>query len=226
MLPSRAPQALLVPADPLKDKLASESVAFMGVVLTHVASLVFSVLATLILTYLLLISERWIITHLVTALPNRRQRALVLGGLREAQREIGHFLATMGMLNIGLGVATGIAMAAYLILHCGERWPVCLNFIPYFGPMATAILLTLTGVTNFNDLGSMLVPVAAFAGIIAVESNWISPRVVGRRLQLRSARHFLFRTGMGMALGGRGSGAFLAVPILIDWHPVFSTAAA
>ncbi|MGQ5525060.1 AI-2E family transporter [Chitinimonas sp. PSY-7] len=214
-LPGPARQALPAPSDPLKDKLASESVAFTGVVLTHAASLAFSVLATLILTYLLLISERWIITHLIAALPNRRQRALVLGGLREAQREIGHFLATMGLLNVGLGIATGIAMAIAGVPHPALWGAIAgvLNFIPYFGPLTTAILLILTGVSTFNELGSMLAPAAIFMLIIVVESNWISPWLVGRRLQLSQLAIF-FSVLVWVWLWGV-CGAFLAVPILI-----------
>lgn len=210
---NRTQQAM---AGPLKDRLASESVAFTGNLLSQFSKVMLAAAATLILVYLLLISERWLLNHLLTTLPNWRQRALVLSGLREIQRETGHFLATMSLINIGLGIATGLAMAM-VGLPNPMLWGAiacALNFIPYFGPLSTCVLLTLSGVAHFDDLGGMLAPVGLFLVINALESNLISPWTMGRRLQLSQLAIFLSVLIWGWIWGL--AGAFLAVPMLIS----------
>lgn len=212
--PGRSKQAAPAP-DPLKEKLASESVAFTGVVLRNFGSLAVTASATLILAYLLLIYERWIISHLVEALPKRRQRAMVLGSLRNAQRHIARFLSTMTLVNIGLGITTGIAMALIGVPNPFLWGAVAglLNFIPYFGPFVTMVLLTLTGVSSFDSFGMMLAPPAAYALIHALEANLFTPLIVGRRLQLSQLAIFASVLFWGWMWGV--AGAFLAVPILI-----------
>jgi len=201
--------------DPLKDKLASESVAFTGIILSQFGRMLLAAAATLILAYLLLISEPWLISYLLAAFSGWRQRALVLSGLREVQREIGYFLATMSLINIGLGIAVGVAMAIIGLPHA-VLWAAiacALNFIPYFGPLTTSVLLALSGVSHFDSLGNMLAPLGLFLLINALESNLISPWAMGRRLQLSPLAIFFSVLVWGWMWGI--AGAFLAVPMLI-----------
>ncbi|MFC4158411.1 AI-2E family transporter [Chitinimonas lacunae] len=214
--PAPSGRQVVTPAsDPLKEKIASEGVAFTGVLLRNFGTLAVTASATLILAYLLLIYERWIISHMVEALSKRRQRAMVLGSLRHAQRQIARFLSTMTLVNIGLGVTTGIAMTLVGVPNPFLWGAVAgvLNFIPYFGPFVTMVLLTLTGVSTFDSLGMMLAPPAAYALIHAVEANIFTPLIVGRRLQLSQLAIFASVLFWGWLWGV--AGAFLAVPILI-----------
>jgi hypothetical protein len=57
-------------------------------------------------------------------LPRRRTRALVLGGIRQAQREIGLYLGTMSFINIALG---GPGYAAFLKASECSAYTVELN---------------------------------------------------------------------------------------------------
>src|SRR5678815_22745 len=55
--------------------------------------------ATVFLLYFLLATERWLIARTIEAIPHRRTRALLLSGLRQAQRDIGLFITTMGLIS-------------------------------------------------------------------------------------------------------------------------------
>jgi predicted PurR-regulated permease PerM len=97
------------------------------------------------------------------------------------------------MINVGVGVATGIAVWLIGLPNPGLWGTIAgvLGFIPYLGPLVTLVLLALAGSLTFDTVPMMLAPVAAFGAINVVESNFISPWVVGRRLEISPLLVFL-----------------------------------
>jgi predicted PurR-regulated permease PerM len=173
-----------------------------------------------ILLYFLLASEHWVLTRSVEAIPRRRNRALLLAGLRRAQREIGRFVATLALVNVGVAVATYLAML-WLELPNPLLWGVVagvLNFIPYIGPIVTVALLMLAGMLTFDGASTMLAPAAMFLMIHAIESNIVSPWFIGRRLSLSPVAVFLSVMFWGWAWGI--AGALMAVPALVGLRSV------
>ena len=98
-----------VAPDPVKEKIASESVALTGALLLRAGNAGIFVAATLMLLFFLLASERWLVTRTVQAVPQRRRRVTIIGAVRDAQRDIARFLATQAMINFGVAIATGLA---------------------------------------------------------------------------------------------------------------------
>lgn len=212
----RTPRAPPAPApDPLKDRIASESLALTGAVIGRIVSFSVSTAAMVILLYFLLSSEHWMLARTVEAIPRRRSRALLLLGVRSAQREIGRFLGTLSVINVGVGIVTVLAMMA-IGLPNPVLWGTIagvLNFIPYIGPIIIAGMLLLAGVASFDSAGLILAPAGAFALIHAIESNFISPWLMGRRLALSRVSIFLSVMFWGWMWGIVG--AIIAVPVLI-----------
>jgi predicted PurR-regulated permease PerM len=203
------------PADPVKEKIATESVALTGALLVRLGSVAIATAATIILLYFFLASERWLISRTVEAIPKRRSRVLVLGGFRAAQRDIARFLGTQAMVNVGVGLATGIAVGL-IGLPNPTLWGTIagvLGFIPYLGPLVTMVLLVLAGTLTFDTLYWMLAPVAAFGVINMIESNFVSPWFVGKRLEMSPLVVFLSVMICGWIWGI--AGAFIAVPLLV-----------
>lgn len=203
------------PADPVKERIATESVAFTGVLLGHGASFALSMVATVMLLYFLLASEHWMLSRIVETLPRRRARALLLGGIRAAQREIGRFLLSLGIINIAVGLITGL-LVWRLGLPNPTLWAVLvavLNFVPYIGPLMIVGLLGLAATFTFDASSAILAPPLGFLAVHAVESNVVSPWFVGRRLALSPVSLFLSVMFWGWLWGM--AGALLAVPILI-----------
>jgi|GEM_PF-441755 len=203
------------PADPLKEKLTSEGVALTGVIISHALSFTLSAVATVLLLYFLLSAEHWVLSRTVQAIPYKRTRALVISGVRSAQREIGRFLTTLSIINIGVGVATGFALSQ-INLPNPILWGTIagvLNFIPYIGPIMILVLLTTVGLTTYEGSLTTLAPPLCFMAIHAIESNFISPWFVGRRLALSRVSVFLSVMFWGWVWGL--AGAMLAVPLLI-----------
>jgi predicted PurR-regulated permease PerM len=213
--PPRPGRNVPQPSDPVKERLASEGVALTGLVLTRSLAFVVSFTATVILLYFLLASEHWVLSRVVEAVPRQRTRALLLGGVRAAQREIGHWLAVVGVVNCAVGLLMGLVLWM-LGLPNPTLWgalTAVFCFVPYIGPMALMALLLLAGISTFDTGLQALGPMLAFIVIHAVESNVVSPLIVGRRLSLSPVSVFLSVMFWGWLWGI--AGALIAVPVLI-----------
>jgi hypothetical protein len=146
-----------------------------------------------ILLYFLLATERWLVDRTAAAIRQPRTRALVLAGVRQAQRDIGLFISTICLINLVLGVATGLALWA-IGLPNPVLWGVTtavLACIPYLGPLLIAVLLLLAGSVTFGTGLAMLGPPAAFLLLHGLEANFISPMIMGHRLRLSPVFVFL-----------------------------------
>ena len=202
-------------ADPLNARLASEGWTFTRLAIGETISFALSASATVILLYFLLASEHWLVTRTMAAVRRPRARALILAGVRQAQRDIGLFISTMSLVNVALGVATGLAL--WLVgLPNPVLWgttTAVLAFIPYLGPLLITLLLLLAGSVTFGTGPAMLGPPAAFLVLHGVEANFLSPMIMGHRLRLRPVFVFLAVMVWGWLWGI--AGAFLAVPLLL-----------
>jgi hypothetical protein len=161
------------------------------------------------------------LSRCVEAIPGRRARALLLGGIRAAQRQIGHYLFALGCINFSVGLITGLALWA-LGMENPVLWGVVvavLNFIPYIGPLIVMGMLLLAGMISFSELPAMLAPAGVYALIHAIEANAVNPWIVGRRLTLSPLAVFLSVMFWGWLWGI--SGALIAVPILIALRSLF-----
>ncbi len=97
-----------------------------------------------------------------------------------------------------------------------------LNFIPYLGPIASALLLAVGGLMIFPDPWYAMLPALIFVGIHLVEANIVTPTVVGRRLTINPLMILLALSFWAWVWGT--TGALLAVPLLIILRTVFDAA--
>lgn len=212
---ARSPAAAPLPVDALGERLASEGWTFTRLAIGETVSFAFSAAATVILLFFLLASEHWLVARSVVALRRQRSRLLLLSGLRQAERDIGLFISTMSIVNVLLGIATGLALWA-IGLPNPLLWGVTtavLAFVPYLGPLLVTVLLLLAGSVTFGAGLAMLAPPAAFLALHGIEANFLSPMFMGRRLRLRPLFVFLSVMLWGWLWGI--AGAFLAVPMLL-----------
>ncbi len=218
MRPAQAAAAAAV--DPLNERLASEGWTFTRIAIGEAISFALSASATVILLYFLLASERWLVMRAAAAIPRSRARALVLSGIRQAERDIGLFISTMSLVNVALGVVTGLALWA-IGLPNPVLWATTtavLAFIPYLGPLLITALLLLAGSVTFGTGFAMLGPPAAFLVLHGIEANFLSPLIMGHRLRLQPVFVFLSVMTLGWLWGI--AGAFLAVPVLLGLRAI------
>ncbi len=134
------------------------------------------------------------------------------------------YLGTITVINLALGLA--IAIALWVM---GMPYPLMwggivalLNYVPYLGPIAAAMLLALGGLMVFSDLWVALVPALIMIGAHLLEANVITPLVVGHRLTINPIMILISLSFWGWVWGTPG--ALLAVPILIILQTVIEAA--
>lgn len=162
-----------------------------------------------------MIYQKEIKTRSVLVLPNREARLTALKILSDIERNTTVYFGTFTLINIGLGLVT--ALLAYAVgLPNPLLWGVLatvLNYIPYIGPALTTAVLFLIGLFTFPTVGEALIAPLAFLVITALEGQFITPTLMGRRMMLNPFAVFL-AIGFWAWMWGP-IGAFVAVPILM-----------
>jgi predicted PurR-regulated permease PerM len=134
------------------------------------------------------------------------------------------YIGTITVINVTLG-----AITAVILWQLGMDSPIMwggivavLNYIPYLGPIASALLLFFGGLMTFPDAWSAVLPPAIFIGLHLVEANIITPMIVGKRLTINPLAILIALSFWAWVWGT--TGALLAVPLLIIMKTVFSAA--
>ena len=133
---------------------------------------------------------------------------------RDVERRCAQYLRTVTLINIGVGIATGLAMWALHVPNAA-LWGIlaaALNFMPYLGPTVMFGVLGAVGIVSFEDPLSMAAPLLAFVVITGIEGQFITPAVVGRQLTLNPIAVFLSIVVWFWIWGV--AGAIIAVPLL------------
>jgi predicted PurR-regulated permease PerM len=171
--------------------------------------------ATLMLLFYLLARsappERAMIGFLTGFAARRRAYRAV----REAEADLSRYLQTVALINAGLGAM--LAAAFHLIGLPGGivlgAMVGLLNFVPLLGPVASVVLTLVAGLAAFDSFGEALIAPGIVAVVHTIETNFVTPAILGKRLTLDPFLVVLALL-LGTWLWGIG-GALLAVPLLL-----------
>lgn len=152
---------------------------------------------------------------LILTFGDHESRLRTLRILNEIEFHLGNYLLTVTVINIFLGIATGIICAlAGMPSPAGlGALAATLNFIPIIGPVVTFVILVLVGILAFPTFSAGMVAPLAFAGLAFVEGHFITPTIIGRRLALNALAVVLALAFWSWLWGPMG--AFLSSPLLI-----------
>lgn len=135
--------------------------------------------------------------------------------LRDVQDRVAAYILTVGVINAGVGVIVAIGAWA-LGVQAPVMWgglAALLNFLPYIGPLAMVMLLALFGLGTAETPLLGLLPAAAYLGLHTVESNLITPSVLGARFTMNPVMILIALSYFSWIWGV--TGALLSVPILL-----------
>jgi predicted PurR-regulated permease PerM len=134
------------------------------------------------------------------------------------------YIGTITVINVCLG-----ALTALILWGLGMDSPVMwggivavANYIPYLGPIVSALLLFVGGLMTFPDVWAAMLPPAIFIGLHLVEANAITPMIVGRKIEVNPLLILVSLSFWAWVWGT--TGALLAVPLLIIIRTVFAAA--
>jgi len=146
---------------------------------------------------------------------DRPTRLRTLRILNEIEEHLGSYLIMVTMINVGVGIATGIICAVTGMPNPAGLGALAatLNYIPIIGPVAMFIVLSVVGLVAFPSISAGLLAPLLFAAMTFLEGHFLTPTIVGRRLELNALAVFIALAFWTWLWGPMG--AFLASPILI-----------
>ena len=195
-------------------KVEVKSNGLTGVLFSWTKSVVAEAALTVVLLYFLLSSEAFLTRKLVGVLSREEDKTRAVEITSAVEHSMSRYLFTVTMINIGLGVVTGLAMFLLGMPNPG-LWGVMaalMPFIPYLGAMVGVVVLTAVAFTVFESSGQAMVPPLIYAALACLEGGFVTPAILGRRLVLNPVAILLSLMFWGWLWGIIG--AILAVPLL------------
>jgi predicted PurR-regulated permease PerM len=159
--------------------------------------------------------------YLPSLFSDRDTKLRVIRIANDINTNLASYLATVTMINIGLGVVVGLGAWAFGIpnpLIFGVLAAV-LNYIPYVGPAAVVLVLLGVSLVTFENLWYALLPPVSFVVLTTIEGQILSPTILGARLPLSPLTIFIALVFWIWLWGPVG--ALLAVPLSIIARVVF-----
>ena len=170
----------------------------------------------LVLLYLLLASGDLFLQKLVRVMPTFSDKKRAVEISHEIQQNITNYLFSVSLINISLGIV--VSGGLFLLgVPNAAMWGMlvaCLNFVPYFGPVAGILLLSIVGLLTFDTFFTGLLPPAWYLLLHLLEANFITPVLLGRRFTLNPVVLFVSLIFWTWLWGVPG--ALLSVPMLMS----------
>ena len=177
-------------------------------------TLVAGFLEVIILLYFLLAAGDLFLQKLIKVLPLLRDKKKAVSIARETEASISTYLVTVTLVNLILGLS--VAAVMFLLgMPNPLLWgalAALVEFVPYIGATALFAVLSLAGLVTFDQIGQALLVPVAYLGVNILQSQFIAPLILGRRLTLNPVAIFVGLVFWWWIWGVPG--AFIAVPLI------------
>lgn len=183
-------------------------------------TIIVQIIFTAVLTYFFLAARtdlRRKLTLMRSNYAGMRQTARMVRAIEE---KVGSYMFTMFVINMGLGAATAAAMWA-IGMPSPLVWgglAAILNFIPYLGPVMLTLLLTISGIVNFETVPGILAPAAIYIVLNFIESNFVTPTLVGVKMTI-SPLAIILNVSFWTWMWGP-AGAIMSIPVLVIFKTI------
>jgi predicted PurR-regulated permease PerM len=171
---------------------------------------------TFVLLLFLLASGTMFYEKMIGILPTFSDKKRALTIAYDVEREVSHYLLTITMINMGFGLFIAVAMSV-IGMPNPVLWGVAaalLNFIPYIGAVVGIVMVGLVSLISFDSITYAILPPLIYTVAVIIEGQFITPILLGRRLELNAVAIFIFVALWGWAWGIVG--AIIAVPLLVS----------
>ena len=202
-------------ADPTVQKVAVQSPGLLTLAVSNLASILATALVTLVLALFLLSSGDLFYVKLIDAFPRFGDKKRALKIVYGIERSLSRYVILVTTINAALGIVIGAGM--WLI---GMPQPIVwalvaffVNFLPYIGPLLGAGLAAAVAVVSFDHLGHAALAPAIYLAVTSIEGQFITPVVLGRKLELNTVSVFVTVVFWGWLWGI--AGGLMAVPFLV-----------
>ena len=184
-------------------------------------SVVLETLLTFLMTFFMIEARVRLRRHLLFDRASFGSSIKAARVVREVQDRVAAYIFTVGWINACVGIV--VALGAWALgVEAPLMWgglAAILNFVPYIGPLAMTVLLTLFGLGTADTVLLGIVPALAYLGLHAVESNVVTPSILGARFTMNPVMILIALSYFSWIWGVFG--ALLSVPILLMLTALF-----
>jgi len=206
---SRAQAAALAQAQPKAPDL--------WILLRGAPRLIAVIGAVVLLSYFFVVFGVNLQRRAIALLPDRHQKNLTAEILDTIERELSRYVLTISVVNLVLGCLVAASLVAIgLPLGDALLWgslAALLNFAPYLGPVIGISMLAVVGVVGFDKPSQMVLPPLIYLGLQLLETQVVTPIVLGKRLAISPLVVLLWLLFCGWLWDIPG--VLLAVPALV-----------
>ena len=206
------------PESEKKDKVVVKGPSLADRIFAQAQSTLAYTAIVLVLIYFLLAGGDKTLKRFAIVFGGKEGEGVYTALAETVQLEISRYLRTIGLINLGLGALTASAMAL-LGMPTPLLWGALaciLNFIPYLGPAMTCSVIAVVSLLTFNSWFRIILPPVVFFSFTALEGQFITPMILGRRFTIDPVLLFLTLLLFGWLWGIPG--ALLAVPALTTFR--------
>lgn len=187
----------------------------LNTAVTVAASTATSIGVALVLALFLLASGDLFYLKLVQAFPTMREKKRALATVYGIERRVSVYLLTITLINACLGLV--VAFALWMIgLEYAYIWGIAaflLNYLPILGGILGTVLVGVHSIVFFDSLSYALVAPIIYQLLTSIEAQFITPFLIGKRMELNIVAVFLTVVLWAWLWGI--SGALVAVPFLL-----------
>lgn len=151
----------------------------------------------------------------ITCFPKVKDEQDAIKLVGKIQKELSRYIVTVSIINLGLGISTAIALTI-MGMEDALLWGALvglLNFAPYIGSLIGMAVLSLAGLAQYGMEVAAFSPVLAYLMINLLESQFITPTVLGSKMRINPLIVMLWLLIWGWLWGAIG--VLLAVPLLV-----------
>jgi predicted PurR-regulated permease PerM len=154
-----------------------------GALLDGTRNALAGIFSAIVLLFFLLLAGDQFLRRLVEIVPTLTDKKQAVEIARETERNVSAYLATITMMNAGVGVATALACWASglpsPLLWGGLTF--LLNYAPILGPLVAVAVIFMAGLVEFNSTAEALVPAGLYFAIHIVEGQSLTPMLLAKR---------------------------------------------
>lgn len=212
---SKAAEDITKPDDPEVQEVVVKEGSLLGWAASEMISLLTTAGLTFVLLLFLLASGTTLHEKIIRVMPTLTDKKRALRLVYDVEREVSHYIITIALINTALGavIAAGMWFAG---LPNPVLWGVAaalLNFIPFLGAMIGIAMVAIVAVVSMDTISQAVLPPMIYVAATFVEGWFITPVILGRRLELNAVAILIALALWGWLWGI--TGALMAVPLLV-----------
>lgn len=202
-------------SDPTVQKVSIVQPGILSRATGNMVSIATTIGITVVLTLFLLASGMLFYEKVIQSfqLMSDKKRALRIA--HDVEREISRYLFTIFIINAVLGLCVGAELWLFSFPDALLFGVIAalVNFLPYVGAFAGVVTVGLISIAQYPTLAMAALPPAGYLLLTVIEGQFVTPAIVGRRLEIPAVAIFLAVAFWGWLWGV--AGALIAVPILV-----------